>query len=282
MLDETINELSEIFTGIVHYVFSIEDGGYKPGEVEEFIIKIKNKYFNKDKFGDKLFHKFYNEFREKLYSLPDLNSRTAFVIETIYWLQLSIFENKILGDINKNNTPENNYNNNIIYEFIHITYGLQNRVACKIIDLCEFFYIDFDKAYNKSKEVSRDTQTAPPQKTFTDLFKHPYNSETKIKDLKDILKTYKHIDNNFKWIGTTDELRELATLYWLFKDNGNIINPGKVTPQLKTFYKEFGLIVYTDKEPKGDCTLKNINKTPGFTDTYKHFERIFLNWISKV
>lgn len=122
----------------------------------------------------------------------------------------------------------------------------------------------------------------PKQKTFTDLFKIPYNKEKKITELKTILKTSGYIDNNCKWVGITKEKTELATLYWLFQDKENILNPDKVTPQLRTFYKEFGLIVYTDKEPAEYCTIRNIKRHPGDnTETYKEFERLFFNWISK-
>jgi hypothetical protein len=117
--------------------------------------------------------------------------------------------------------------------------------------------------------------------SFECLFKHPYNTDRKINELKDILKTHEYIDENHQWTGITEDKNELATLYWLFKEKPNILNPGKVTPQLKTFYKEFGLIVYTDKEPAGYCTLKNISKHPGNTPTYRNFELIFKNWIDK-
>jgi len=117
---------------------------------------------------------------------------------------------------------------------------------------------------------------------FIELFKHPYNNEKKINELKNILKIKGYIDENNKWNGLTDIKNELATLYWLFKDEKyNIIAPGKIEPQLKTFYKEFGLIVYNEKEPKGYCSIKTISKTPGYTEIYKEFENIFSNWFDK-
>lgn len=125
-------------------------------------------------------------------------------------------------------------------------------------------------------------QQPPQQMTFNELFKFPYNSNAKMEELKNILKKYKHIDSNNNWIGITNDKNELATLYWLFEEKQNILNPGKVTPQLKTFYKEFNLIVYTDKEQKGYCTIKNINKHPGETSTYKHFAKVFNDWITRI
>lgn len=126
-------------------------------------------------------------------------------------------------------------------------------------------------------------QTASPRKEleFKDLFKTPFNSDGKIKDLKRILKTYNYIDEKNQWTGLTADKNELATLYWLFEDKKKVLTPGKRTPQLKTFYKEFGLIVYTDKEPTGYCTLKNISIHPGLNRTYRHLERIFTDWINR-
>jgi hypothetical protein len=146
-----------------------------------------------------------------------------------------------------------------------------------------FFHV-YTNLISFINEKIKPTHPEPPEpetNQFKELFKPPYNSDKKIKDLKDILKTYKHIDNNEKWTGITKDKNELATLYWLFEEKNNILNPGKVTPHLKTFYKEFGLIVYTDKEPTGYCTIKNINKHPGQTSNYKHFASIFNNWINK-
>jgi len=138
------------------------------------------------------------------------------------------------------------------------------------------------KIKNAETQINKFNKNDKEPLTFAGLFKIPYNSETKIMELKTILKTSGYIDDKYKWSGLTGFKNKLATLYWLFKDKLNILNPGKVTPQLKTFYKEFGLIVYTDKEPQGDCTIKNINTHPGInSDTYKEFERFFLNWISR-
>jgi len=292
MIDDTIKELSELSTGIWHYVDSINidiEPGYEPGEVEEIFRNFKNKYFGKDELGEKLFHKFCNEFKEKLYYLPDLNSRTAFVIETIYWLELSIFDEKIIIDIVESNTPENNYNNNSIYELICLADDLQHRVVWKIIDYCELFYIDFDKAYNKAWEITNnvdeDTQPGTPnpppppkQTTFKSLFFNDYATNEKIKELKNILETNGYTIKE-QWRGITGNRNELAYLYHYLKSNPGVILTGDFKHQIQVFYKEFGLTVKDKLEPGVYCVTKNLENYSEKTDTYKDFESLFSHWV---
>lgn len=134
--------------------------------------------------------------------------------------------------------------------------------------------------FNNKKEVK---SFKPIQ--FKDIFIAPYNSDKKINELKKILRTKGYTDNNDKWI--KKELankKELASLYWLFSEK-NIINTSyNKTLLLKTFYNEFGLIVYTDYETKPEnsyTSYKNIcNNERGVA--YDTFEKLFLDWISKV
>jgi len=116
---------------------------------------------------------------------------------------------------------------------------------------------------------------------FKELFKHPFNTDKKIEDLKTKLKLKGYIDGSGQWVGLTRHKKELSFLYWLFCDKENILIPGKLEPQLKTFYKEFGLIVYNEKEQKGYVSIKTIDNHPGKDDssgTYKNFETAFSNW----
>ena len=127
----------------------------------------------------------------------------------------------------------------------------------------------------------KNTKTIKQELTFVGLFKIPHNEPKKQKELKDLLKGNWYIDEDNKWEVTTCNKNELAFLYDLFEDK-KILTPGSFAQKIKTFYKEFGLIVYNDKEPTtgGYCTLKNLRITrSNQNETYKNFEIIFSNWV---
>jgi hypothetical protein len=282
-----IEELAEVFNG----VFYVVEYDKYPEDTEVEISRLKNKYFGEDQLAWKLYRDFKTQFRISLYSLPDLHSRKAFITETLHILFYDdMFEEKeisrFMDKMDENGIFKNTndlYNKGIIYEYANEVRGLLAFVHCDIGTCCEYFDFDYDKIYDKVAHLDNfDSDRKNKEYTFPELFKLPYNSDIKIKDLKDILKTSGYIDNNYKWVGITKEKTELATLYWLFQDKENILKSDKVTQQLKTFYKEFGLIAYTDKEPsKGYCTIRTISTHTGENQTYKEFERLFYNWISK-
>ena len=82
---------------------------------------------------------------------------------------------------------------------------------------------------------------------FSEIFIIPYSNVEKINELKQLLKNNGFIDNDNKWIGNTGDLKELAYLYWYLKEQKGIIQPGVFSKQIKSFYKEFGLLVYVKK-----------------------------------
>jgi len=132
-----------------------------------------------------------------------------------------------------------------------------------------------------TSSVNKNTKTIKQELTFVGLFKIPHNEPKKQKELKDLLKGNVYIDEDNKWKGTTQNKNELAFLYDLFEDK-KILTPGSFAQKIKTFYKEFGLIVYNDKEPTtgGYCTLKNLRTTRvKNNDTYQNFEIIFSDWV---
>jgi len=155
-----------------------------------------------------------------------------------------------------------------------------------IYDLDEYDIFDYEKQYShilkNTSSVNKNTQTIKPQLTFIDLFKIPYNTVEKITILKEILKNNVYIGQDNKWVGITKKKNELAFLYDLFNNEKNILKDESFELQIKTFYKEFGLIVYNDKETKsgGYCTLRNLRITRSKqNETYKNFEIIFSDWV---
>jgi len=153
-----------------------------------------------------------------------------------------------------------------------------------IYDLDDYDIFLFEKQFShilkNTSSVNKNTQTIKPQLTFIDLFKIPYNYDKKQKELKELLKYSGYIDNSYKWVGITKNKNELAFLYHFLNDTPNILQPGKFAPQIKIFYKEFGLTVYNDKEPtKGDCTVKGLKTYSKNNETYNNFKLKFSVWI---
>jgi len=143
------------------------------------------------------------------------------------------------------------------------------------------FEKQFSHILKNTSSVNKNTQTIKPPLKFIDLFKIPYNTVEKITILKEILKNNEYIGQDNKWVGITKKKNELAFLYDLFNEK-NILKDESFELQIKTFYKEFGLIVYNDKETKsgGYCTLKNLRITrSNQNETYKNFEIIFSDWV---
>lgn len=142
------------------------------------------------------------------------------------------------------------------------------------------FEKQFSHILKNTSSVNKNTQTIKPPLKFIDLFKIPYNYDKKQKELKELLKYSGYIDNSYKWVGITKNKNELAFLYHFLNDTPNILQPGKFAPQIKIFYKEFGLTVYNDKEPtKGDCTVKGLKTYSKNNETYNNFKLKFSVWI---
>jgi len=120
--------------------------------------------------------------------------------------------------------------------------------------------------------------TPPEQTTFKSLFVAPYCLDKKINELKNILET-----NNFtvkgQWRGITRKGNELAYLYHYLKSNPGVIMTGDFKEQIKVFYDEFGLTVKDKLEPGVFTVTKNLTQYSTRTDTYKNFERLFIQWV---
>jgi len=120
--------------------------------------------------------------------------------------------------------------------------------------------------------------TPPEQTTFKSLFVAPYCLDKKINELKNILET-----NNFtvkgQWRGITRKGNELAYLYHYLKSNPGVIMTGDFKQQIKVFYNEFGLTVKDKLEPGVLTVTKNLTQYSTRTDTYKNFERLFIQWV---
>ena len=159
---------------------------------------------------------------------------------------------------------------------------IHNRELIYSNDLDVFeFESECAKILNCSSTVNKPPPPPKPPLKFIDLFKIPYNTVEKITILKEILKNNEYIGQDNKWVGITKKKNELAFLYDLFNEK-NILKDESFELQIKTFYKEFGLIVYNDKETKsgGYCTLKNLRITrSNQNETYKNFEIIFSDWV---
>ena len=138
--------------------------------------------------------------------------------------------------------------------------------------------------YIKKIDIELNTINKPlpkPQLSFKDLFEHPYNSDKKINEFKELLKNNGFIDNSNNWNGKTKNKNELAILYHYLKNLPGIIKPGNFESQIIAFYKEFGRVVYKDSKDKGEngyCTIKDL-RNPKNKDTKEIFILIFSNWV---
>jgi len=123
----------------------------------------------------------------------------------------------------------------------------------------------------------------PPQKqlTFKDLFEHPYNSDKKINEFKELLRNSGYINDSYSWEGITKNKNELAILYYYLKSLPGIIISGDDEPQIIAFYKEFGRVVYKDSKDKGTngyCTIRGL-KNPKHKETKEISTQKFSIWV---
>ena len=114
--------------------------------------------------------------------------------------------------------------------------------------------------------------TPPPKRelTFKELFAPPYNTDEKINELKTILCVKGYTDKNNKWTGLTSNKNELATLYHVFIDKGNILKQESTRTALRLLYNEFG-------EFPTDNQLRGFERRPK-NDTFDDFSEIITNW----
>lgn len=127
------------------------------------------------------------------------------------------------------------------------------------------------KSINESKEKI--------ELSFKDLFIPVFNSNEKLNSLKERLKNKGFLDDKFMWIGITKKKNELAYLYW-FLNEKRILKNNSFRNQIKVFYKEFGLVVYNDKEKVKDgySTIRNLQQYTN-NDTYRDYETFLSDWI---
>lgn len=134
----------------------------------------------------------------------------------------------------------------------------------------------------QSSKTQPPPQTKPPkeQLTFNNLFQIPYNSDKKQTELKELLKNNEYINDIYQWEGHTTDKKELAFLFHYFKDTPGIMQPGNFAPQIKIFYKEFGLTVTNDPKVKDKVsTVRNLKPYSPSNETYQDFKMKFSEWI---
>jgi len=207
------------------------------------------------------------------------------IIEKIFTLCHTYFGDDI-GIIYEKNKDNNDYTKYYRYKYYRIETILQNFIYDNELQI-KFYKLDVFEFKSEcahilknTSSVNKNTQTIKPQLTFKELFQIPYNYDKKQKELKELLKRNGYIDEDNKWVGITKNKNELAFLYHFLNDTPNILQPGKFAPQIKIFYKEFGLTVYNDKEPtKGDCTVKGLKTYSKNNETYNNFKLKFSVWI---
>ena len=219
--------------------------------------------------------------------IENYNTINKDIIEKIFTLCFTYLADDIGIIWEKNKDNNDDYSKYYRLQYYNIETILNhfirdNELQTKFYKLDVFeFKSECDKILNCSSTVNKPPPPPKPQLTFVGLFKIPHNEPKKQKELKDLLKGNGYIDEDNKWEVTTCNKNELAFLYDLFEDK-KILTPGSFAQKIKTFYKEFGLIVYNDKEPTtgGYCTLKNLSITrSNQNETYKNFEIIFSNWV---
>lgn len=255
----------------------------------------------------------YFEIRNKMYELKEKNLQVALIREVLYDLNhfdsfyvynnnggktINFYDDSI-GDNLYSKKLENLTTDELTFVMLSGTFGSLIR---GIVQLCYFFDINLNEiikehlknygydtdnelfsrkftTYNDSTKFDKVKSFVKQLLTFQGLFKLPYCNDKKQKELKELLKGNGYIDNNYEWVGITKKKNELAFLYYYFKDTPDIIQPGNFETQIKVFYKEFGLTVYNDKEPKGYCTVKGLKNNSPDNETYENFKVKFSEWI---
>jgi hypothetical protein len=123
----------------------------------------------------------------------------------------------------------------------------------------------------RPKPVGKNNRTPSINLTFEKLFR----KEELAQDVKIILETHGYTKNN-NWVDTGNK-NIIGAAFFALKEREHdfcIIKTGKPTPQLKTFCKEFGIIAYSENEPIGDVSIKNLLAAKNIS-AIDEFKRIF-------
>jgi hypothetical protein len=155
---------------------------------------------------------------------------------------------------------------------------------CEVLKNQSYFEPLFLDAFPEpqTKELPKEKKTKEPL-TFLGLFKHEYAVE--IDRLIGALKRNGYIDDNNVWRETTNG-NEPAKVYKYIEERGALKSGIKLTPGLKCFCKKFGIIAYTDKEPRPApgqraVTVKNLIQTGIGPDDRKTFNTVFSPFLIK-
>lgn len=286
---EYFNKISGMFSCLYFELYSQK-------ELENFYTEY---------WGDNFltyFGEYRSEVQENLFEIKEPTGQEAYIFTNIKLLEWTGFfeDNKEkLKEIYKNDIenqpPENKIMHKLLFYLCHIEQTL--KYHCVIFNIDYYKIIKRYEKYYDSKLISpedvyfsvtvfdKDTQpgtpnplTPPEQTTFKSLFVAPYCLDKKINELKNILET-----NNFtvkgQWRGITRKGNELAYLYHYLKSNPGVIMTGDFKEQIKVFYDEFGLTVKDKLEPGVLTVTKNLTQYSTRTDTYKNFERLFIQWV---
>jgi len=109
--------------------------------------------------------------------------------------------------------------------------------------------------------------------TYIELFKPPFNTEPKQKELFTILLTNEYVNESGEW-NRKKEPNQFAALYHCLKKKA--FNPIKVAPSIPIFGQRFNLTFGNDE--RDFCVIRSITTDPGFTETRLVFDRILSNW----
>jgi len=129
----------------------------------------------------------------------------------------------------------------------------------------------FDTYLNENERITvlyqylqylRKPKARKKELKYTELFK-----DKKIAHKVKVLFETTEYTTNGKWQGISGNHSELLAAYYVLKDK-NLLNPGKITPQAKAFYKEFVLNVF------GYISERTLRNEP-FNKDREEFERIF-------
>lgn len=119
--------------------------------------------------------------------------------------------------------------------------------------------------FEKEKGFCKSNPRLKKETTFKGLFRDKENA----KIVKDIFERNEYTING-QWHGLTDDKGELSCAYYALKP---LLIPGYKTPQVKTFYSEFGL-------PEDHMSPEMMRREP-FNANRDEFERIFSHLMPK-
>jgi len=197
---------------------------------------------------------------------------------------IDIFEKQLLShNLSKKSFPyyfkytyDVLFENGIDEEGLNLHSAFISLISDHFIEKILGVFNNFNLGNNK---IKYNKQRTTPQLNFKELFKPEYQQKTD--ELKKILKTKGYIDEKYKWVGLAKETKELAILYHVLNDKEDILVSGKFEPQIKTFYKEFGLKVTEKKENESYCTVRNLKDYNTNSETYLSFNSILKDWFNK-